>query len=377
MNQLQFARPARSAGLVTDTSFLRPTIRINGNEDLRRELNRDFIVHLEKLLRKANLAGEFVVTVGPTTVKGTSHTRGLRIGLPNRRNAVELTWQGGSNDSRVPLLLSCPAKMDAHNFQSRLKAADSALEAEEEAGSLDPISVTDRLSGKGRITSLDLSRSAPDSVPSSAVAQAEASPALIPSAEDDFSRAADEAAKAHEKFVDDLAKIELLMHYLEPHVDVSGCVRTSSCTLALRMHFGCMSSGPILRSMASRGHIQKVTDDSYKLNEEWREKIGKKAKPAPAPTPEAEVPPVSTNGSAPTANLSVQLKELTRKASIASVYRSRIVEIDQELTQLDALISMQEKRRDELRGEKTKKEARLGELTGAEQKLSEIQQLLR
>jgi hypothetical protein len=110
--------------------------------DSNRLLNRDlattaFRDAVQKLLATAGYTAYNGIITGGTGVKATAKTQGLRVGTPSGNSqAVEMTWQEGSNDGRYSFLLSVPrsSKIDKYAFHQALKVAEAAIKAELEGG---------------------------------------------------------------------------------------------------------------------------------------------------------------------------------------------------------------------------------------------------
>lgn len=344
MNQVQIANEP-------STGSIPITFKYNGQVLIIKELGREFEKSLTQLLRRANVAGPFVVTCA-AKVKGRPHTQGLTIGSPNgKHRAVEMCWQEGSNDGRYSFLISCPSGTDAMGFHSRLKAAHAALDAEDETyqvpkppGKEDgfAVHVAEHHTGKETVVSVNFTPSA------APVARKEESSSNVVGANDAFAAAADKA-KAEPRFVDDPLAIGLFLDECLKYATPTGMVPRVVCANILKEHFRYIRTGSVFESLVMKGHLEAIHGDKthYQISAPWLTRL------RPDPASDAVSAAIVAQPSAAETiqkpqdlakvelddprTLAARIGEWTKKAKMAADLRKRLAEVEGELKGIDSL----------------------------------------
>lgn len=108
---------------------IRASLKITGPEQFRGLFPPRAVEDLSKAVDFAGYGGTFtLVLLGK--VKGTAHTKGLRIRSP-QKDSVEITSQFGDNGSCVECKLIVPHHINSLVFYSKLKEAYTAMEETE------------------------------------------------------------------------------------------------------------------------------------------------------------------------------------------------------------------------------------------------------
>src|SRR3989338_2611414 len=251
----------RAPGAVTRAGGVLTTIKRTGNDQIGLQLSVRFYEELKHLIETAGFAGTFTIMVR-TKVKGTAHTKGLKISSPEI-HAVRVTYHGGSNDNCIEMLLSRPGDMASFGFHARLITAQKKL-LQADVGAADEKVVP-------------LKRPA-DSVSPPASPQ-QPPTRLVPS-----TTPVDESITTDiQHFADDLENIQIFLLEVLPHVLANGRVLKRQCLGALHS-FGYRAGGigRIFTAIVSRGPLVIVDDNWVEIPAAWMEKL---RPPAPVESP--------------------------------------------------------------------------------------------
>ncbi|MDB5194463.1 MAG: hypothetical protein JWN50_477 [Parcubacteria group bacterium] len=315
-------------------------IELGGSESMQRILEKrnDLVSELSAILRQAGIpGGKFSLNV-TTTVKGTAHSKGLRIGkFVTDRRSVEVFWHPGSNDRRFQLLLTTPNGMNVERFHDSLVRAHDELEATKKSPN-----------GNGKRDADDV-----PPIPGMLRKMELAPPSLPP------------------------RTLQVAMKTLQSLSPELGMVDRSECMDVLRP-LG--EPKAMLAQLTSAGHLAPVvgSDEMLRINKAWLHPI-----PAFSPTPPVSAdqtpqPKASTEGSMglPGGRASLaKLKSLMSLMEKAAERRENIIRIDGEIVLSEARLLEERSRLDALRNERESEVLELDDpaLREAEAMLSLIQ----
>ncbi len=369
-------------------------IKLTGNPQVMRHVTKGFIPELTGLIHRAGFGGTFTVRVD-TYAKGTPHTKGLRIKTPSKWG-LDITWHEGSNDNCIAMCIMVPAPLDRMSFHSKLKAAQAALAAEDEAEEALPHIV---LAGSPPTPVIlpDLTTKPPQVL---GVAPPQT---LNGSKHESFEEAAD---NARERFVDDSERVELFMLEIIGEASPEGWVPTSLCSKVIQSAGYLKGLSSVFRSLVAANHLERVPTqrgglEGFRITKRWLEKLRPEAVvkeriiPSAAPVAQRvqevveEVVPVSAspklNGShvQPEKLLkqvpaSEQIKHLSAVADKVRRQRVRQTELKDELAGIDHLMALQTARRAKIVEDLAKVNSYLSqpEVTEAEAKFAQVSAIL-
>lgn len=383
---MQRTEAGRSPGLVSSAGMVPITFKMGGNPNLIRQLSKGFEPALKALLASAGYAGTFNVFV-QTTIKGTPHTKGLRV-LSPERHGVAISWHEGSNDNCIRLSISAPRDTDAFAFHSRLKRAEATDDDE------------------------------PADTPASGKIVDFRKPGFHPTPPASFS---DQIVEANGKkdstepapaidgipFVDDPANIELFMLEIRLFLDDTGRVRRSVCQTVLQQTHFADQHAVVITQLLEREHLRPTSEpDLFQVSVEWLRRLQEKPAtaaplaqaptptPPPAPAPVAQPTPLAvaatvaaqagaeprksaSNGSGnPALNA---LAGLQQKAKTAGQLRARLGEVDGEIAQIDQQMAGLQSLKDSAleRRARIQRSLEAPEMAEAERNLAQIKELLK
>lgn len=277
-------------------------LEIHGSETIKKDISRGFQPALASLLKRAAFAGNFSVLVR-TKIRGSQHTRGLRIGSPETQG-VSITWHEGDNGNRIEMLLHRPGDgdVDSFGFHNRLVRAWKAAGEE---------SVVEKVaaSESSRMPSMD-------PPPEKAKANTQ---------KNDHPNAAD-TSKRYERFVDNADNVQLFMLEIAELALPDGRVMRRACGAVLDKTFGLRTkgNGAIVRSLLNGGFLLPVDEDWLRIPAEWMEKL----RPAPV-----------ARSAQPSGDFLAQLQQLAAVAETLQAHQSRLEELDGEIAKFDEQIN--------------------------------------
>lgn len=348
--------------------------KYTGNDKAERKITKkNFEPLLGAILKGAGFGGTFTIVVG-TYVKGTPHTRGLRIKSPTRLG-LEITWHEGDNSNCLGMVVRVPPPMDPITFHSKLKAAEAAFDAEEQAQrELGRAAKNGNGSGNGQafVHVAGPTPAKPRILPDLRAAS-HASPQPV-----DMSQPAKAATPTSqqeaqgpgpspEPFVHDEINIELFMSEIAKSASPKGWVRVSVCASALRQHFNYRrgGQGSVLRSLVSRGHMSRVDNENFCLSKSWFQKlrpelvssheVSVSSSRQSADTPSTQKPAETLVPRTPSTSAALtpgqQIDRLATQVRKAQTRRARRQELAQEEASLASLIEMNTNRLNAVREE--------------------------
>lgn len=313
------ASPDRAPGLVRNGGDISITFRYNGADHVVKRLRSgdSFETALSSLLRRAEVAGTFVLT-GSTTVKGTSHTHGLMIGMPIRgRNAIELYWHAerASNADRCGLSISCPHGMDPFTFRGKLLQAKKVADAGEESDR--PTAPTTVPGPIDELVGQEPPRDAAQSGLSEALA-----------------------------ILDDPDILQPILEILYGYADAAGLVEQDTCVLVLttELLFEEQDCASAISKMVAKGFLEALEGNvsQYRVPEATRQKT--RTPTILTTAPESTEPPAAVNSRK--SNVESAFDELKRKATVADQLQRRITETEAEIAGISALLEAAQQRRE-------------------------------
>lgn len=320
-----------------------PTFKYSGVTNLQALLGRGFEKELSAVLVKASFGGQFTLILSDT-VKASEHTKGLRIGSPIMpRKAVELTWHGSDNASRVRMLLLAPNTMRPEEFHRRLKKAQQTLLEEEGDESFVEIIPQKDAGAVFLPPTTPNKKSLGTQTPQKAFLPAEQRPQVMPAA-------------------DDPEAIEIFMMEIIGSATPEGIVSKRACCNAIISLFNRTSGGAIgmtLESFVRRGHLTRVDEYRLMIARQWMSKL----RPTLSPTT------LDTSASPASNEISNAYQALKEKVAAAPALRAHLEDIRQKRAVLMRQL-------EDLTAQETVTRQTLDALAEDERKLAIVKQML-
>ncbi|HWP61637.1 MAG TPA: hypothetical protein VN495_03470 [Candidatus Paceibacterota bacterium] len=289
-------------------------LKITGDKGIIRDLSKNFEPTLKELLKNGAFAGTFSVYVR-TKVRGSSATKGLRVGGVNR-DGVLITWHEGDNSNRIEMLLYRPGDgdVDVLGFQNRLINASVRMDEADDAEDSDPPPAN-----------------SPPPLNANNGKSGGTSPPEAPT-------------RSQERFVDGADNVQLFMLEIAPHLSADGRVTRTICGHTLSAAFGYhgRGNGAIIRSLVKAGHLLAVDAVWVRVSAGWLGEI----RPAPAQ------PVVSADALA-------GLERLLATESEVPQLRAKLAELELGIADQDERIADLQKGRERLVAERDAIKAKL------------------
>lgn len=259
-------------GLVSPTAkeHVPVTLKVTGRDQFRPLIPEEARQELAQAIDFAGFAGDFTLAV-LGKVKGTSHTKGLRI-RSAQKDAVEITSQFGDNGSCVECKLIVPHRFNSLVFYSKLKEAHAAMTDDERPK---------RVSGKTNVVPLH-----PDQPPAPSGVVA-ATPTTEGSAAETITPAVSRALEdSHVGFIQREDDVKLFMLYVKEREE-GGRITVQACTTILIEEFGFKHrrlAAPTLGSFLIKKLLLRSAEKGvYLVPPEYS-----KVQNAPTPSPQGE-----------------------------------------------------------------------------------------
>lgn len=351
-----------------------PKVQLKDDHQFLKKVDGQFYVTLGAILLRAGYS-QACTGRAVALERGTAHTKGLRIGMPAQNagiRAINLTWQGGDNGSRVAITLCAPPSVEPALFREQLIAAQQALTEMRAVESAKKPSVP-------QLTVVTTESAAPSEPPAPASMeeqsmQSENTPASSAQAQETD---AAPQAQASIRIADDPEKVELFYHYILPHVTGDGSVATKVCSEVLQKHFGVgkTGTGRIMLSLCKRKHMRDVPNSAfYKIPAVALRRLRGDATPSAqhsngAQAPHSEPRPGETQPERPRRVRAVKPSELVGKLGELESQAKLIEPLEKELEKLDRDVAKLNARRPEII-------AQLEICRGAQQTVAQIQSTL-
>lgn len=285
----------------------------------RKSVSKRFKDELTDLLRSAGYAGTFNLVLGQY-VKGTSHTKGLRIKSPTV-HGIELTWHEGSNDNCLSMILCVPRHENVEHFHAKLKQALTSA----------PAAKDEDVAEEGmRMTTIESA-----------------------------SKSSDPGGNEPDQTL-----VELFVEEVVKQIDAFGSASRQVC-LDVIEQFGVAKemANATLSSLVQYGHLAANGDDAFELGAPWRDKFKKTTVSEPVLQSTPSVTTSSVGGAMEA------YRALEAKVAGASTIRAK-------LARLRAKSDVLKREYEAVRAEFSSAKAELDALAEDEQKLALIRQML-
>ncbi len=376
---------AQPAGTVVPGSQVPVGFKYHGNEKAEGRLNkRRFEKKFATLARVAGYAGTFHIHL-VNFVKGTAHTKGLRIRSPGR-DRVEITWHEGSNDNCLLMYIAAfPPHLPPVQLHSRLKAAQAGkLALDQHEAEVVALPAGDKEGATGQRTDAnDVGVHIPQLLGDEQLQQESARVEAV-------------AVETCHMFMGDAELIAVCMLEIFGQVDEKGWIGAVKCAGILEAFgYSPRTADRILHSLVIAGHLISSGKDRqrFALRPTWLErfrpsepeaKVEQPARPqAPASPPPVETVQPSEAGIAELAPAKIvsqtaRFDQLSKLAKRAERARTRRGELAAEIAAHEELIRGYSARRDAVQKDLALLDGFLGQsdVKDAEAKFAQISALL-